>query len=79
VSKELMVAIADAVFSTVLYFSVKYLDPSLAEDVKFLIGTIQVIVALWFAQNTIIKAYTMKLLSKFSPDQFMAAYKEMEK
>lgn len=40
-SRKFWTAIVDLVVSLVLYFAAKYADPGLAEDIKFLIVTIQ--------------------------------------
>jgi len=40
-SRKFWTAIVDLVVSLVLYFTAKYADPSLAEDIKFLIIAIQ--------------------------------------
>lgn len=40
-SRKFLIAVLDVVVSSVLYFGVKYAAPSAAEDIKFLIGVIQ--------------------------------------
>ena len=42
-SRKFWVLIIDTVVSVILYFGAKYLAPAVAEDVVFLIGSLQVV------------------------------------
>ena len=44
-SRKFLLLILDVVISLILYFSGKYADPSIFEDIKFVIGSLQVVFA----------------------------------
>jgi hypothetical protein len=76
-SQRLKVALGDAVFSLILYFGAKYANPNIAEDIKFVLGVVQVIFGLWITSETIRELTVMRLMQKFNPEQFSILFKEV--
>ena len=52
-SRRFVTALADVVFSTILFFVGKYAVPSAIEDVKFVIVALQPVIALLIAAFTV--------------------------
>ena len=52
-SRRFVTALADVIFSTVLYFVGKYAVPSAVEDVKFVILALQPVIGLLIAAFTV--------------------------
>lgn len=48
-SRKFVTGLADVIFSTALYFVVKYINPSAADDIIFLIASFQPVIALVIA------------------------------
>jgi hypothetical protein len=76
-SQKLKVVLLDAAISLITYFSVKYLNPSIVEDIKFVIGVIQVVIATWMAGEYVKEMFVISLMKKFNVQEFAVLFKEV--
>ena len=65
-SRKFLVMLLDFLVSTILYFSVKYLNPSLSDDVKFLIGG-QSLIAMAVIIGITVEDSAAKIAGKWTP------------